>query len=446
MRKKLASIFLGILVVLTILYVIRYKRALVFENKVPNSTTQVLHINARQIEHHLLMDAIQHPLKYIDFKISDKKKDSLRLKKTIEIPRNVFFFTNETTFENSWFSSFVKVKKKTKLSQYLEQESFVKTIHDDIMVFSKKDFAIAIKDERLVIAYTKEPQTSVINGFKVIFDTVSFLAEESQLLQQIRNSKSDISYTTIANDFVEANFKDGLLEVLGALNTDMFLNARHDDFNDNSVGYLNAKINKEHTLFKSLIAEKNSQKFNDLTKLSVDSITSKWNGTLSLNLKTVSKKIDTIVTYEYDDDFNKIEKKTVQELTIPDIDLRFGEGASLFDYLSNENAIQVIESDTLFTSIPLYKMYAARKAKTVAISTENDFSKPSVTQKRYKLNAYFDIETYVQNPLEFSSLPNNTYTQLLKDTSIQLSEKNKLSVTITLKDSDRNFIGQFIKP
>ena len=119
MKKRLAFIFLGILILLSVIYLLRYKRALVYEDKVPKSATEVIHVNLRQIEHHILADVIKYPLKYIDFKIPKKKKDSLLLKKTISIPRNLFFYTNEAQFNGIWISSFIKVKKQEKLWAYL---------------------------------------------------------------------------------------------------------------------------------------------------------------------------------------------------------------------------------------------------------------------------------------------------------------------------------------
>ena len=63
------------------------------------------------------------------------------------------------------------------------------------------------------------------------------------------------------------------------------------------------------------------------------------------------------------------------------------------------------------------------------------------------MNAYFNIKKYLQKPLEFSFLPTkNSYLQLLKETSIMYTTDDKLSVKVVLKNSERNFIGQFVKP
>ena len=102
---------------------------------------------------------------------------------------------------------------------------------------------------------------------------------------------------------------------------------------------------------------------------------------------------------------------------------------NLFEYLSKENAIQVIESATVFTSMNIYRLYANYTATTLNISSQKDFSGISVKEKMIKLDAYFNIDKYIQKPLEFSLIPTkNSFLQLIKDASIQLSNKNEFSI------------------
>jgi len=447
MKKRLAFIFLGILILFSVVYLLRYKRALVFEDMVPNSATEIINVNLRQIEHHILVDVIKNPLKYIDFKFPTTEKDSLLLKKTISIPRNIFFYTNDKKFNDIWLSSIIKVKKQDMLSDYLIRDGFVKSNEEDIMLFHKHNLVLAMKDKRLVVAFKKSNQATLRAFVKEIFEENTFLSITSEVLKPVIASKSDISYATLTSNFLEANFKNGLFEVLGTLNSDLFLVSKNRDFSEKSLGYINTKINKEHKLFQLLITEENKRKFNDFTKLSLDSIICRWSGSFAFNLKSIQRKTDTIITYEYDDDFNKIEKVAEQELTVPAIDISFDVDIKLFDYLSKENAIQIVEKDTLFASIPLYKLYAKPTASTLNISSQADFSGFSVKENKIKLKAYLNIEEYLQKPLEFSFLPTkNGYWQLIKDTSIKYAANDKLSVKVVLKNRERNFITQFVKP
>ncbi len=447
MKKRLGFIFLGILILLSVLYFLRYKRTLVFEDKLPKSVTEVIHINLRRIEHHILADVIRHPLKYLDFKLPEKKKDSAILKKTITIPRNLFFYTNELAFKNGWFSSLLKVKNKIKLEQYLIKEGFVQSIDDTITLFNKGNILLAIEDERLLVVYRKNKEAVTLAVLKTIFDEVHFLSDQTDLLKSIVNSKSDMSYATTTKDFLEANFKNGMLEILGRLHAGLFLSADHEVFSDRSTAYIATKINKEHRFFTSFITKNNSDKFNQLTKLSIDSIVDMWDGNIAINLKSIDKKIDTIVTYEYDDDFNKIEKNSVQVLLLPNVAILLGSQADMYAYFQNNRAVQIIENDTLFTSFPFYKMYARKRNNGLHVFTQKEFDTSSAKEEQFKLKAHLDIDSYLERPLVFSLNPiKNDYFQLLKNVSATITTDDEVSIQVRMKDNNRNFLGHFIKP
>jgi hypothetical protein len=418
-----------------------------FENKIPKTATAVLHADMRQIEHHLLIDAMRNPLKYIGTKFLKRKKDSLRLQKIISTPKNLIFFTNNEIFKNAWFSSFLAVKDETKLELYLKRKGYLKSSVDEITVFQKGKILFAFQNERLLIALKKVNNIIELKTVRTVFEEVDYRSGQEELVKTIVNSKSDISYASLENDFVEANFKDGELEILGKLNSTFFLNADHELYNNQPLAFINTKIDRKHQLVQSIITKKNTDSFNKTTKLSLDSIMEEWNGSIAFNLKSIISQSDSIVTYDYDDDFNKIEKKSVQERVVPDLYFRLEARTKLFEYLKHKNAIQIVGTDTIFTTIPLYKMYVHSTTKALEISTTNTFLESSETKTNYKLNAYLNVEKYLENQLDFLSFPSDyNFVKLIKEASIQLSDNNELSAKVILKNANRNFAGQLVKP
>ncbi|AUP77365.1 hypothetical protein [Flavivirga eckloniae] len=446
MKKRLAYLFLALTLVVLALYLFRYKRALVIESKIPITATEVVQIDLRQIEHHLLVDALKNPFKYISFE-TKKKEDHASFKKAIVIPRNILFFTNDSNFKSAWFSSFFKLKDRTELENYLLQQGF-KTLTDEALeLFGKGNIVVAISSENVLIAYKKQSHAPVNAVIQSIFNETEFYKKDVDLLKPILNSKSDITYVSSKDAFLEADFKNGLFEIKGKLHSNLFLADSYVPYSEGALAFLSTKINRNHAIFKSLLTNKNKTKFREFTKLSMDSIVNHWNGHLLFNLKAINKEIDTIVTYEYDDDFNKIEKKSVQENNVPHTAIALGSDAKLFEYFYTNNAIQVVENDTLFTAMPLYKMYAQKQKKSLTIFTQKLFDSSMLKAEKYKLNAHMDINRYLENPLEFSLIPvKNNYLQLLGRTSAKLTTNDELLIQVWLKESNRNFLGQFIKP
>ena len=446
--KKRYAFLLMISILLISIYIFRYKRALNFNHRVPRTATALVNIDLRQLEHHVLVDFFKNPFTYISFK-SSKTKDRKSFIDAISIPRNILFFNNDSNVKGAWFSSFIKVNSNKELTAYLVAQKFNKTKWKDFDVFSKNNIVLAVHNNRLVVAYKMYKETSILYALEAIFNETDFYPKTSAILKPIITSRSDMSFITLNNDFLEANFKKGLFEITGHISSDIFMAQKQSELPANSVALIVAKINKKNSLFNDFFGKLNQSKFKELTHLSVDSIARKWNGTLYFNLKSVLTRTDTIITYDYDDNFNKIEKKATQKVAVPELvfNLEREEDAKLYDYLLEEKAIQIVENDTLFTAIPIYKLYAHRTKKGLEISTDIAISEIPVKENMNKLNAYFDIEKYMQYQLGFTFLPTEKkYIELIKKTSIQLSEKDELSLEIDLINKKRNFLGQFIKP
>lgn len=448
MKKRFIYFFIGVFVLLAIGYFLRYKQASSINNKVPINATAVINIDLRQIEHHILIDVLTNPLSYIDFKSSKKKKDSLSILDAISIPKNIFFYTNDTDFKGFWLSSIVKIKDTQELYEYLSREQFKKNRENNFTIYKKNRIELVIKNEQLIIAFNNSKMES-IPIFQTVFKNTNFLSKGAKLFIPIVNSKSDICYSSLNDDFLEVNFRKGAFDLVGTFKSDFFIIEKQREFSYNSIASVTTKINKDHKFFSAYLSDEKLPKFKEVTNLSLDSILRKWNGSIDFKLKSINSKTDTIITYEYDDDFNKKEKVTTQKLVVPDLELFLGseKDSTLYNYFKQKKAIQIIESDTLFTSMPLNKLYANSTSSTLIISSQNDISGISVKENKIKLNAYFNIKKYMQKPLEFSFIPTkNSFLQLIKDTSVQLSNKNELFVKVNLKSAKRNFIGQFIKP
>ena len=449
MKKKILYTLIGLAVLLLLIYILRYNQSQVFKNRVPQSATKVVNVNLRQIENDLLFDFLAHPMAYLK---SRRKKDSIKRKKFplingVEIPENVLFFSNTTTLDSHWFSSVFKVKDKEKLTHYFLQEKFVKSSRDGVEFYSKGILVLAFKGKELLHVVKRSSQADVSKIVAVVFNETTFLSQESTLLKPIITNESDISFSSKEDGFLEANFKEGLFEVTGNLASDFFINNTFPEMVGDPISFFTTKINKDNLQFKEFV-KKGTVKFDEITHLSLDSIVNKWNGEVSLNLASVEHTIDTIVTYEFDDDFNKVKKIATQEKAIPALDLKFGkeEQSDLSEYFWRKNAIQVHDGDTLFTTVPVYKFIAVNTKDNLELSVAKKQMNKGSKKTISKLNFYFNIEKYLQKPLDFPLKKEQIKVlNLIKTTSIGWSDENQFSLKIALKDVDRNFLGQLIK-
>jgi len=448
MRKKWLYFFIVLIFIVVALYVWRYKQSQVFENRVPAHATKLVNVNLRQIENHLLFDFLSHPITYLRAR---KRKDSLKKPKTsltkgLSIPRNILFYTNSKELKNNWFSSPVAVNDKEKLSRFLLKEKFLQSAENNTVFYTKANLVLALKNEQLILALKTNIKVNIFPLLSSLFDIKDYLSIDNNNLKPLINSNSDVSFSS-GKDSFEANFKKGFFELQGVLNSDLFISNTNQIPNKNSVFVMSGKVNNDNTYFNKFLAEK-KDKFNEITHLSLDSVFNKWSGEFNIDLASIEQKTDTIVSYEYDDDFNKVEIKTTQKKAIPTLVSAFGQvdDSSLSDYFYRKNTIQIIENDTIFTAIPVYKFLATVTHKDFELYI-NKKRNPLVSKfADSKLKIFFNTEKYLENPLDIPlKADHEKLLKLIKTTNLVWASNNQFSLKINLKDSGRNFLGQFIK-
>ena len=448
MRKKWGYFFIVFAIVLVVLYLWRYKQSQVFENRVPASASKVVNVNLRQIENHLLFDFLANPITYLKPR---KRKDSLKkprtsLTKGISIPQNVLFYTNSEEFKNNWFSSIITINNLEKLSRFLVKEKFAQRTEGNFVFYTKANVVLAIKDEQLIMGLKSDKKATIFQLLISLFDVKDYLPEDDTILKPLINSESDVSFSS-GDDWLEANFNKGVFELQGKLSSDLFVTNANQTPNANGIVSLSGKINRHNSTFKQFLAVK-KEKFNEITHLSLDSIVDKWNGKLNMNIASVEQKTDTIVSYEYDDDFNKVEIKSTQEKKIPSLGLTLGQekSSSLSDYFYSKNAIQIIENDTVFTAIPIYKFLATDVEENFELYVTKKEKQSASMVTNSKLNFYFNAEKYMESPLDIPlNKDQKKLLKLVKTTKLYWTESNEFSLKINLKDANRNFLGKLIK-
>ncbi|MDY7397017.1 hypothetical protein UMM65_17360 [Aureibaculum sp. 2210JD6-5] len=447
MRKKWLYFFIVLVAIVVVLYVLRYKQSQVFENRVPAGATKIVNINLRQIENHLLFDFLANPITYLTPR---KRKDSIKkerfsLFKSVSIPRNILFYTNSEELKNNWFSTRVKVKDEGELSNYLLKEKFVQSTEGNVIIYSKANFILAIKNEQLIISIKVDKKADINPALISLFDTEDFLAEDTEILKPLVNNNSDISFTS-SNETLQANFRDGIFELQGTLTSNLFVTNNNIMPDEEDVISISGKVNKDNTVFNKFWTDK-KDKFNEITHLSLDSIVQKWNGKLNFNITSIEQKTDTIVSYEYDDDFNKVEIKSTQEKKIPVLGLILGQEnpSSLSDYFYGKNAIQVIENDTVFTTIPIFKFLATDAKDNLELRVNQKRTTPNPSSSS-KLKFYFNVKKYMETPLDIPlSKDQEELLKLVKATKLEWAKDNQFTLKINLLDESRNFLGQLIK-
>lgn len=109
----------------------------------------------------------------------------------------------------------------------------------------------------------------------------------------------------------------------------------------------------------------------DSVHLSGDSLLAAHPRGFILNIGATIVQLDSVVTYDYNDDFEKVATVTVQEHRVPDIRLQLLADTSLYSYLQRAGIV-LKDSNTLQRNVfPLYKVYTGTTKERLWAGTSN---------------------------------------------------------------------------
>ncbi|PID71107.1 MAG: hypothetical protein CR985_01440 [Flavobacteriales bacterium] len=450
MRIRWWYFVLFVLLVVLTAYIIRYKMPPSYHNAIPKKADAIVQIKLRNIERHVVFDAITHPAKYISSKSGKKKSKRLKkLSKAIKIPKILFFYMAEELLKNAWFSNVLPLDNAQMLIEFLNDEKFEVVEHDDYKIFNKRNFYIVLKEDNYILTYADNPIDDV-NVFNAIFNPENYLDEDSSRLKVLKDNSADATFLQPDGNILTADFMEGKLQISGKLNK---LSEYFEESSDaipakaDNIAYFSAKIKNNKWIGNWAYLDTIKQKIEDFSHLKLDSVTPRLNGGVSSVFSSVKKLKDTVVTYDYDDDFNQVETKKVVEHTIPVFNLELGKkdtADTVFKYLNRHNALLIEEKDTIFTKIPLFPVKLDDNNNSITFFTD----KYNVAEENnpHKLAAYFNLKNYKTQQIKEFSIPENNFTSSFHYFNCIIAPSDEVLIEFVFNDKNRNVLGQLINP
>ncbi|WP_299124579.1 hypothetical protein [uncultured Tenacibaculum sp.] len=437
----------SILLILSIIFTVgffRYNPTVNLSNIIPTSAEAIIRINLREAEYNVVKDVVLHPLSYIDFEGSSKSGSEKRISlfDQIEIPDNVFFYTNSTVLKDLWVSSSLEIKNRANLVRFLKKEGKQIEYKSNIDCFIYKKFLFLLKENKLSVVYSLNEITNLNQILTTVFEGVTYLKENDVKLLKLKNSSGVIAFQSKEFGFFELEKDQEKLILKGELNegNNPFLAYDSQELKE-GIASFSGRINKEF-LF-SFMNTKKKEKFKKLTNLSLDSLNNYWNGEINFCLDSFQSKNDTIITYEYDDDFNKVEKKSIHKSLFPVVCLKIG-GSNVFKYLYESKGIQNVEGEELLVLNPLFKTYVNNEEGELQLSSTRDNVYDSRLNKKNKFSMTFNIKSHLEENRGIYTL-SNKYLKQVQKIKATVNNDNQLELIISLKNTSLKSIYQELK-
>lgn len=355
MKKKKIIVLLLVLLAIVGYFVVFHKDKNL--RYIPGNADTVVLIDSKKLMRQYLFSLATHPSEWSG---NDKKsKSSGSFKDSgIRIPDFLQIFHIKDTKFSEWYS-ILELKDSQKFVAFLKKQQFTDKGNNR---FQKDQFFFMIEGDHCVVG-TSDSAFETIK--KQLLQTSSnSVRNADEFIQNTLGSISFISGQKIKNFSIELH--DDEVEIKNNSNQDIF----------NSLA---SKLQKGNQFLELELDQENIKNFAGLFNKSIADSSQATSLKATANLEQVN---DTIISYEYDDNFNEVEKKTFQKITQPNynIDIQSKDTEKIWAYFQSK---KWINSENQFTAIPFQPNEINKNSNGVVIKSTR---KPVITSPQLKEN------------------------------------------------------------
>ncbi|MBP6431541.1 MAG: hypothetical protein KA319_07230 [Ferruginibacter sp.] len=427
MNKKRAALLILIALLAFGWYKLFYKTYSV--KYIPANVDAIITIDKKRVINTLLWQFITTPSQW-KFSSSDSKKDStISWKKVIELPDYITAFHITTQPNNAWHTC-LPIKNHVKITYFLQQQGF-KNISGNEFVHEGNNLFATIKEGMLVISSIatadKNLQTSVIES---LFTTKKTITEAQ--FKKLTTAKSHVAGLFLQNNFlqedaiVKANFDKQKIEILTTLLPKQQFIFTENNFTFSSSSLLNFQFSQPNAATYNLLDNITKEKISKALNFNADSFFLPSNKTYQLQADKFINRVDSAISYTYDDEFNKIEKVVVNNVQEPVYNFTVT-GDSVNNIYNNWQKNKLLETTpqgNLFTPIPFVKSYATVSGNQLIVQPYN--------YKATSSNANFKGIAYMQ--LNIADVPANLLNYLPDEFKKGIANLQNLVITAEQKE------------
>jgi len=367
--KKFLKITALIILLLVIFFAaaFKYRQYRANEISIPANASSLAKISVDEIYKSIAANVIANPGFY--FKNDSEQDANAKLDgydHGLKIPGSIYFYTIKNQSKTAFFSRveieelylfehFLLSKLQLQIAKSGKNGNYSKSKTGNVAVYyNRKYAAIAISNE--VINF--EP---ILND---ILNQKDFIKVGDSKFSSVKNSTEHVAFAD-GEQFATLNFDNGAINFSDELISKSIIPAikpiRRKFNGESAISFwLNAdfKITTKQTLkLKNRSAEP-------------DSLFKYFNGYLDFEWLNTTQQTDSIITYDYNDNFEKIEKMTLQKRDIPNIVVNISaDAAGLQNYLSRQNFINSASGLVSKSVFPLYKIFVGGNSKQLILST-----------------------------------------------------------------------------
>lgn len=319
----------------------------------------IVKIDADQLYRTLAFDYLCNSSHY-------KGHKARKLKTGLDVPANVFIYTVYPESFQTWFCS-LPVADTGLLKQFIGKRLGISVFKNNGKYLTGASangrLTVAFNNQTFALSYSVKKENTD-NVLADLLNRKNLLSDQDPKIEKLKAIDTHLAYV-FEKYTGSGEFKKGMLHLQGDFNFKA-LKAEgkvfgHRVFDKNAVlkMWLNAQLAidgsvaeiqvKDHTIYP-------------------DSLLKYYKGYFDAELNSPVAQADTVITYEYNDDFEKEEVVTPRILKVPGINaLISANTAGLFNHLKNGGLLNNAKVNKQV--FPLYDLYAKGSNSALTLST-----------------------------------------------------------------------------
>lgn len=369
------------------------------EKTVAKNADCIVSIDVKRVTNTLIWNFITTPSQWKEISLSSKKTKEISWKDMVEIPDYIFLFHCSKQPANIWYSLFT-INDSAKFEKGMIQFGFEK--NGDNTYFHKVFGLYAVKkDDKVLLAIASEQNKNFVDEIATeLFTKKSFIAK-AELSRAISTASHASVYLppnflSQKETIVSVNFDKHQIQIKASLFPEKNINFIETKFSYSPKALLSMGFTQPGEGFYQLLNNTFKEKVSTAVNFNIDSLLLPGNKQYLLTINDFKNRVDTAITYTYDDEFNKVEVKSINQVQEPSLDFKVDgkNPGAFYDYLLNSGKLEVTDTGALFLPMPFVKTYCIKKNTNQLLFTSFNYTSSPVKDS---VNAVFFLKLHISN-------------------------------------------------
>jgi hypothetical protein len=394
------------------------------ETAVPKSADCIIALDVKRTTNTIIWNFITTPSQWKTPSVSKSDKSGVSWKDMVDIPDYVLAFHSKGQPANIWHT-LLHVKDENDFAKGLVQYHFEKKNTDE---YVNKETGIRIlkKENKVLISNAVFENIYAAQVADEIFIQKTYIARET--LAKVIAAKSHLAIHVAANSFLQqdgivtANFDKQKIEINSTLtpHTQYSFTENNFSFSDSSLFALG--FTQPPTAVYALLNDSSKINISRAFNINIDSLFLQSNKHYSLNVTAITPRVDSAITYEYDDNFNKVEKVVVNNVEEPALNFTIvGDSViNIYNHWKRTGNVNQTDTGELFTAMPFVKSYCHLKNKNELNITAANYS-PIAMNLSSNCIFFLQMLFFKVPPSLLKYLPGNIQNSIANIQSLQFS-------------------------